>query len=57
LKTKNKFEITEKVRLKSTNEIVTITNFSYITNMKRYSYTCKEYPTTFYFEEEMEQLS
>jgi len=52
----NKYEVNEKVRLKATNEIVTISNSSYVANMKRYSYTLKEYPNTFYFEEELNSI-
>ncbi|MBM6618024.1 hypothetical protein [Bacillus suaedaesalsae] len=55
MKNKNKFQVNEKVYLKQTGEIVTINDFSYVANMKRYSYTLKEYPASFYFEEEMEQ--
>ncbi|MEC2072390.1 hypothetical protein [Alkalihalophilus marmarensis] len=54
---KNKFDKNEKVLLKSLKETVTVNKFSYVPNMKRYSYTVKEYPHTFYFEEELEQLS
>jgi hypothetical protein len=54
MKSKNKFQQDEKVFLKSTGEIVTINEFRYVANMKRYSYTLKEYPRSFYFEEEME---
>ncbi|MBM7570891.1 hypothetical protein [Aquibacillus albus] len=53
---KNKFKQDQKVRLKKTLETVTITNWSYVKNMKRYSYTIKEHPETFYFEEELEEL-
>ncbi|MCM3163360.1 hypothetical protein KDJ21_019300 [Metabacillus litoralis] len=56
MKNNNKFKIDEKVFLKAKKEVVTITNCSYVANMKRYSYTLKEYPNTFYFEEEMESL-
>lgn len=52
----NKFEVNEKVYLKATKEIVTISNSSYVANMKRYSYTLKEYPNTFYFEEELTSM-
>ncbi|WP_198530578.1 MULTISPECIES: hypothetical protein [Bacillaceae] len=54
---KNKFQTNEKVLLKSLNETVTVSKFSYVANMKRYSYTVKEYPHTFYFEEELEQIT
>ncbi|MFE7062616.1 hypothetical protein ABN702_08605 [Bacillus haimaensis] len=56
LKLKNKFQDNEKVVLKSTGEQVTISKFNYVPNLKRYSYTLKEYPKTFYFEEEIKQL-
>lgn len=56
MKNKKKFEVNEKVFLKATGEIVTINKCSYVTNMKRYSYTLKEHPNTFYFEEEMETI-
>lgn len=52
----NKFEVNEKVYLKATKEIVTISNSSYVENMKRFSYTLKEYPNTFYFEEELSSI-
>jgi hypothetical protein len=54
MKNKNKFQQDEKVCLKQTGELVTINEFRYVANMKRYSYTLKEYPQSFYFEEEME---
>lgn len=53
MKYKNKFQDDEKVILKATGEIVTINKFTYVANMKRYSYTIKERPQTFYFEEEI----
>ncbi|WP_199445821.1 hypothetical protein [Bacillus weihaiensis] len=52
----NKFEVNEKVVLKASKETVTISKYSYVANMKRYSYTLKEYPNTFYFEEEIESI-
>jgi hypothetical protein len=55
MKNKNKFECNEKVRLKSTGELVTIKKFSYVKNMKRYAYTLEEHPNTFYFEEEIDK--
>ncbi|MDC3414020.1 hypothetical protein [Terrihalobacillus insolitus] len=55
MKNKNKFKRKQKVTLKSTGEIVTINDWSYVENMKRYSYTVEEYPNTFYFEEELEE--
>jgi hypothetical protein len=57
MKNKNKFQDDEKVMIKATGEIVTINKFSYVANMKRYSYTIKEYPHTFYFEEEIKSVS
>ncbi|MBP3953257.1 hypothetical protein [Bacillus suaedae] len=56
MKGKNKFQPNEKVLLKSTGETVTINKFNYVPNMKRYSYTCLEHPSTFYFEEEIKPL-
>ncbi|MDT8861576.1 hypothetical protein N0O92_15265 [Alkalihalobacillus sp. MEB130] len=56
MKSKNKFQTNEKVILKSTGEIITINKFSYVPNMKRYSYTCLEHPSTFFFEEEMRSI-
>ncbi|WP_226036869.1 hypothetical protein [Aquibacillus saliphilus] len=57
MKSKNKFEYNQKVKLRSTGEPVTINKWSYVENMKRYSYTVEEYPNTFYFEEELEEIS
>ncbi|WP_170885593.1 hypothetical protein [Bacillus alkalicellulosilyticus] len=48
---KNKFAVGEKVLLN--NETVTIKKYAYVPNMKRYSYTIEENPSTFYFEEEL----
>ncbi|WP_198510344.1 hypothetical protein [Bacillus solitudinis] len=56
MKNKNKYQKNQRVRLKSTGEIVTIVHYSYVANMKRYSYTLSEYPQTFYFEEEIEAV-
>ncbi|WP_202595371.1 hypothetical protein [Halalkalibacter okhensis] len=56
MKSKNKFQSNEKVILKATGETLTINKFSYVPNMKRYSYTCLEHPSTFFFEEEMRQI-
>ncbi|MDZ5472269.1 hypothetical protein SM124_10970 [Bacillus sp. 31A1R] len=53
MKNKVKYEVNQKVLLKSTGETVTISKCSYVANMKRYSYTLKEHPNTFYFEEEL----
>ncbi|MFZ3587720.1 hypothetical protein ACOI1C_00290 [Bacillus sp. DJP31] len=54
MKNKNKFQVDDKVTLKLTGETVTVTQFQYVANMKRYSYTLKEHPQSFYFEEEIE---
>jgi hypothetical protein len=54
MKYKNKYQENEKVRIKLNGEVGTISKFSYVPNMKRYSYILKEYPNTFYFEEEIE---
>ncbi|GAA0337560.1 hypothetical protein GCM10008967_29780 [Bacillus carboniphilus] len=54
MKKTSKFTNNQKVHLKSTGELVTITKSMYVENMKRYSYILKEYPNTFYFEEELE---
>ncbi|MFD1737497.1 hypothetical protein ACFSCX_13130 [Bacillus salitolerans] len=56
MKGKNKFKNEDKVRIKTTGETVTISKFSYVPMMKRYSYTVKEYPNTFYFQEEIEEI-
>lgn len=53
MKRTNKFETDEVVILISTGEKVTINKSSYIPNMKRYSYTIKENPSMFYFEDEL----
>lgn len=49
---RNKYNIGEIVRIKTTNELVTINKWQYVQNMKQYSYTIKEHPSTFYFEDE-----
>lgn len=51
----NKFNNGEQVSISDTGEKVTILNWKYVINMKRYSYTVKEYPATFYFEEELKK--
>ncbi|MDF0727892.1 hypothetical protein PY093_14540 [Cytobacillus sp. S13-E01] len=56
MKNKNKFNNGETVVVKHTGETVTINQWSYIANMKRYSYTIVENPATFYFEEELVKL-
>lgn len=57
MKQKNKFQNNEKVILKKTGETVTINKWSYVPNMKRYSYKIKEYPHTFFFEEEINKIN
>lgn len=56
MKNTNKFNHNQQVRLKATGELVTINKSMYVKTMKRYSYTLKEYPNTFYFEDEMESM-
>ncbi len=51
---KNRFGEGAIVTIKETGETVTIMKWQYVKNMKRYSYTVKEHPGTFYFEEELE---
>ncbi|WP_180954447.1 hypothetical protein [Bacillus sp. V5-8f] len=50
---KNKYQFGDKVTIKTTDEFVTINTWLYIKNMKQYSYTIKEHPSTFYFEDEL----
>lgn len=50
---KNKYEAGDKVTIKATDEFVTIKKWLYIKNMKQYSYTVIEHPSTFYFEDEL----
>ncbi|WP_096201413.1 hypothetical protein [Bacillus sp. FJAT-45350] len=57
MKNKNKYQVDQEVLIKSTGETVTISKFSYVANMKRYSYTVKENPQTFYFEEEIQPVT
>ncbi|WP_192894716.1 hypothetical protein [Neobacillus notoginsengisoli] len=52
----NKFQIGEKVTIKSTDELVTITKAMYVKNMKQFSYTAKENPSTFFFEDELVKI-
>jgi hypothetical protein len=47
------YTIGEEVNIKSSKEPVTILKSQYVKNMKRYSYIVKEYPNTFFFEEEL----
>ncbi|WP_169891251.1 hypothetical protein [Litchfieldia alkalitelluris] len=56
MKNKNKFEVNEKVLIKATGKTMTVSKCSFVANMKRYSYTLKEMPQTFYFEEELSSL-
>ncbi|MCM3596848.1 MULTISPECIES: hypothetical protein [Bacillaceae] len=49
----SKFQNGESVQIVKTGESVTIMQSKYIKNMHRYSYILKEYPSTFYFEEEL----
>ncbi|MCM3789518.1 hypothetical protein M3221_14015 [Domibacillus indicus] len=49
---KNKYNTGETVKIKITDELVTINKWHYVQNMKQYSYTVKEHPLTFYFEDE-----
>jgi hypothetical protein len=56
MKQNNKFDKGEKVIISLTGEQVTINKFSYVPQMKKYSYTIIEKPTTFYFEEEIVKL-
>jgi hypothetical protein len=50
----NRFSNGQTVSIKETGEEVTILKWQYVKNMKRYSYTVKERPGTFYFEEELQ---
>ncbi|WP_197028336.1 MULTISPECIES: hypothetical protein [unclassified Bacillus (in: firmicutes)] len=50
---KNKYQIGDKVTIKATDETVTISKLMFVKNMKKYSYTIKENPSTFYFEDEL----
>lgn len=52
----NRFNIGQTVHIKETGEVVTILKWQYVKNMKRYSYTVKENPSTFYFEEELQGI-
>ncbi|MFE8700665.1 hypothetical protein ACFYKX_08575 [Cytobacillus sp. FJAT-54145] len=56
MKNKEKFKVNEKVLIKATGETGTIHKRSFVANMKRYSYTLKEHPNTFYFEEELDTI-
>jgi hypothetical protein len=50
----SKFQNGESVQIVKTGESVTVMQSKYIKNMNRYSYILKEYPSTFYFEEELQ---
>jgi hypothetical protein len=50
------FKNGQTVSIKETGETVTVMKSQYVKNMKRFSYIVKEYPGTFYFEEELEKL-
>lgn len=50
----NKYQDGEKVKLKETGEEVTVDRWNYAPNMRRYTYTIVEQPSTFYFEEEIQ---
>ncbi|TWD92326.1 hypothetical protein FB550_11956 [Neobacillus bataviensis] len=52
----NRYTIGQTVNIIETGEVVTILKWQYVKNMKRYSYTVKERPSTFYFEEELQNL-
>lgn len=50
---KSLFTDGEEVKIKESGESVTIFKSQYVKNMKRYSYIVNEYPSTFFFEEEL----
>ncbi|MGZ4159583.1 MAG: hypothetical protein ACXVNF_02125 [Neobacillus sp.] len=50
----NRYKNGQIVNIKETGEEVTILKWQYVKNMKRYSYIVKEYPGTFFFEEELQ---
>ncbi|MGG1679132.1 hypothetical protein ACIFOT_25915 [Neobacillus sp. NRS-1170] len=54
--TNNRFNNGQAVNIKETGEVVTILKWQYVKNMKRFSYTVKEHPGTFYFEEELKNI-
>jgi hypothetical protein len=56
VKRRNKFEHNDVVILIDTGEKVTINKTCYVAKMKKYTYTIKEKPKMFYFEEEMKEL-
>ena len=51
----NKYNSGDTVLISETNETVTISKWAYVKHMKRYSYTVKEQPKTFFFEEELKK--
>ena len=50
---KNLFTSGQEVNIRTSGESVTISKCKYIKNMKRYAYIVNEYPSTFFFEEEL----
>ena len=46
----------EVVKVRKTGELVTISKTQYVKHMKKYSYIVVEHPSTFYFEEEFENV-
>lgn len=52
--TNNLFSAGDVVTILKTGESVTIKDWKYIKNMKRYSYIVDEHPSTFFFEEEFD---
>ncbi len=50
---KSLFVTGDEVNIIASGELVTIYKCQYVKNMKRYSYTVNEYPSTFFFEEEL----
>lgn len=52
----NKFHIGDLVKIDTTEQVVTINKWSYVKNMKRFSYTVNEHPSTFYFEDELKKV-
>lgn len=50
---KNLFTNGEEVNIRTSGESVTISKYQYVKNMKRYAYIVNEYPSIFFFEEEL----
>lgn len=50
---KNLFTSGEEVNIRTSGELVTISKYQYVKSMKRYAYIVSEYPSTFFFEEEL----